>query len=73
MRDNLGKIAERASNRVYRAIKDLRLTGNLFNASGYEYGQEDARKIVRALQRELEVLMARFSENRPAANADFSL
>lgn len=49
-----------ATKRVNRAIKDMRLIGNLSNRSAYAYAEEDVRKIVRALQRELEVLKGRF-------------
>jgi len=38
----------------------MRLIGNLSNRASYEYTEEDARKILRALQRELEDLKLRF-------------
>lgn len=49
-----------ANKRVNRAIKDLRLIGNLSNRSAYTYTDDDVRKIVRALQRELDSVKARF-------------
>jgi hypothetical protein len=60
MRDKRGKFVELANNRVNRTIKDLRLIGNLANRASYEYTEEDARKILRALQREMDDLKLRF-------------
>lgn len=60
MRDKRVKFVELANNRVNRTIKDMRLIGNLSNRASYEYTEEDARKILRALQRELEDLKLRF-------------
>lgn len=61
---NLGKKRERfvalTNKRVNRTIKDLRLIGNLSNRSAYAYTEEDVRKILRALQRELDALKGRF-------------
>lgn len=60
MRDKRGKFVELANNRVNRTIKELRLIGNLSNRASYEYTEEDARKILRALQREMDDLKLRF-------------
>jgi hypothetical protein len=60
MRDKRAKFIELANNRVNRSIKDLRLIGNLSNRASYEYTDEDGRKILRALQRELDDLKLRF-------------
>ena len=49
-----------AVKRVNRAIKDIRLIGNLSNRSVYEFSEDDSRKITKALQKELETLKARF-------------
>lgn len=59
-RDKRAKFIELAENRVNRAIKDLRLIGNLSNRSAYEFSDEDIRKIFRTLQRELDVAKGRF-------------
>jgi hypothetical protein len=61
MRDRRAKFVELANRRVNRAIKDLRLIGNLSNRSAYEFSDEDAKRITRALQKELEMLKSRFS------------
>lgn len=67
------KFVELAVKRVTRAIKDMRLVGNLSNRSAYEYSDDDAKKIVRALQKEVDTVKARFSENGSGSDADFSL
>lgn len=63
------KFVELAEKRVSRAIKDIRLIGNLSNRSNYSYTQEDVRKIVRALKDEVDALKARFeatgSDSKP--------
>lgn len=59
-----------AEKRVTRAIKDLRLIGNLSNKSNYTYTQEDVEKIIKTLQKEFNVLRDRF--NRKMNNDDTS-
>ncbi len=73
MRDKRAKFIELANNRVNRTIKDLRLIGNLSNRASYEYTEEDARKILRALQRELEDLKLRFRGEDQNDDTLFSL
>lgn len=73
MRDKRAKFVELANNRVNRTIKDLRLIGNLSNRASYEYTEEDARKILRALQRELEDLKLRFRGEDQNDDTLFSL
>jgi hypothetical protein len=73
MRDKRGKFVELANNRVNRAIKDLRLIGNLSNRSAYEYTEDDVRKIARVLQRELDHMKARFGGTRDAQMSDFAI
>lgn len=73
MRDRRGKFIELATKRVNRAIKDLRLIGNLSNRSAYEYTDEDARKILRALQRELETTRSKFSGGGTGSENEFNL
>ena len=54
------KFVSLATNRVNRTIKDIRLIGNLSNRSAYEFTEEDVKKIIRTLQRELELMRGRF-------------
>lgn len=55
-----GKFVELAQKRVTRAIKDLRLIGNLANKSNYAYTEEDSKKILNTLEGELKNLRKRF-------------
>ncbi len=62
MRDKRAKFVELAESRVNRAIKDLRLIGNLSNRSAYEFSDDDVKKMFRALQKELDGARSRFSK-----------
>lgn len=73
MRDKRGKFIELATNRMNRTIKDLRLIGNLSNRSAYEYTDEDVRKIVKTLQRELDLVKFRFVGGAQGADGEFNL
>ena len=72
-RDKRAKFVELAQSRVNRAISDIRLVGNLANRTNYEFDAEDSKKIVRALQREVDALKARFDDNGGSQNAEFKL
>lgn len=73
MRDKRGKFIQLATNRVNRVVKDLRLIGNLSNRSAYEYSEDDVRKIVRTLQREIDLMKLRFAGGVQGADGEFSL
>lgn len=60
-RDPKAKFIALANKRVNKAIKDLRLIGNLSNRSIYSYDDTQSRKIIKALQKELDLLRAKFS------------
>jgi hypothetical protein len=62
-----------ANKRVTKAIKDLRLIGNLANRRAYKYDDADARKIIRALQQELDILKARYRGDQGNEDSIFSL
>lgn len=72
-RDRRGKFVELANKRVNRALNDMRLIGNLSNRAAYDYTDEDIKKIVRALQRELDQLKTKFGGTGGAGDSDFSL
>ena len=72
-RDRRAKFVELANARVNKAIKTIRLIGNLSNQSAYEYSEDDVRKIVRALQRELDQLKARFGGPAATGELEFTL
>ncbi len=73
MRDKRAKFVELANKRVNKALVQIRLIGNLANRSAYEFSDEDGRKILRALQKELDVLKLKFGEGSDAAHGNFSL
>jgi hypothetical protein len=67
------KFVELAEARVNRAIKDIRLIGNLSNRSAYDFTEDDVRKIFRALQKEIDTAKARFSGDGKNADNEFKL
>jgi hypothetical protein len=72
-RDKRKKFVELAEARVNRAIKDIRLIGNLANRSAYEYGDEDVKQMFRALQKELEAAKSRFGGDAGGKDNEFKL
>lgn len=63
-RDKRQKFQELAEKRVNKAIKDLRLVGNLSNRNNYSFDEGDIRKIVKALEDEMRALKGRFAQTR---------
>ncbi len=57
-RDKFVSIAEK---RVTRAIKDIRLIGNLSNKNNYAFEAKDVTKIINALEQEVKTLKIKFS------------
>ena len=72
-RDPRERFVELANKRVTNAIRAVRLVGNLSNRRAYEYTDADAKKIVRALQDEINVLKARFQGDSGDDGVIFSL
>jgi len=70
---NREKFVVLAEKRVRRAIKDLRLIGNLANKSNYSYETRDVQKIIKALQKELRDLKERFESSGHRESVEFSL
>jgi hypothetical protein len=68
-RDNFIRLAE---GRVTRAIDSIRVIGNLSNRSNYEYTEEDSKKIIDALQGEVNALKVQFKP-KLASNSSFKL
>jgi hypothetical protein len=63
------KFVELAEKRVNRAIKDIRLIGNLSNRSNYKYADDDVRTIFSVLEKELRSARERFNANLTDAAA----
>ncbi len=73
MANNRQKFVELAEKRTTKAIKTLRLVGNLSNRSNYSYTDEDSVKILRALERELRDLRSRFNNGDGSNEITFKL
>jgi hypothetical protein len=72
-RDPRERFVSLANSRVTSAIHQIRLIGNLANKKNYQYGADDAAKIMRALQRELDELKAKFKGEDKSDSTIFSL
>ena len=73
VRDKRAKFIELAEKRVSRAMKDLRLIGNLSNRSAYDFSEDDVRKIFRTLQKELDIAKGRFSKGGQREDDGFKI
>jgi hypothetical protein len=67
------KFVELAEKRVTRVLKDIRLIGNLSNKSNYSYSDEDVRKIIKALEKEIRKLKLRFEKHGDSEAIEFKL
>jgi len=67
------KFIELAEARVSRALQAIRVVGNLSNRANYEYTDEDVRKIVKALNAEVDAMNARFRNADSKARPEFRL
>lgn len=73
MRDKRERFVSLAEARTDKAIKSIRLVGNLSNRSNYEYDDEDVAQIIRALEREVRALKTRFEESSSSRSQTFRL
>jgi hypothetical protein len=69
-RENFVRLAEA---RVNRALREIRLIGNLSNRGAYAYTEADARSIFKAIQRELDAAKSRFSGDAGLGDKEFRL
>ena len=67
------KFVYMAEKRVVKAIKSIRLVGNLSNKSNYLYTDQDASKIIRALENEVKELKGRFTKGGSKNQIEFNL
>lgn len=72
-RDKAGKFVQLANSRVNRALKELALIGNLANRRNYEYTDEQAKKIIKALQVGVDQLRTKFLSGQADSNNTFEL
>lgn len=72
-RDKSAKFVELANKRVNRAISDIKLISNLANRQNYEFNDEQARKIIKALQQAVDQLKQSFSNTEEPSRGEFKL
>ena len=73
MSDKREKFVKLAEQRVNRALREIRLIGNLSNRSAYSSTEEDVKKIFRVIQKELDAARARFGDGESASGNAFRL
>lgn len=67
------KFVELAEKRVNRALKDLKLIGNLSNRSNYSYTEKDAKTICTVLKKAVDEVKLRFERRGDEAGTEFKL
>ena len=67
------RFVDLAQNRVSKALKDIKLIGNLSNRSNYEYTPEDVTKIMRALKKAVDDCKGRFDQGGKEEDEVFKL
>lgn len=72
-RDKANKFIELANKRVNRTLKNLRLISNLSNKNNYDYSDEQAKKILRTLQKEIDLVKADFNNTGQSEKEEFKL
>ena len=72
-RNKRAKFIELANKRVNRALKDLSLLANLANKRNYDYDDEQVKKIIKALQSELDAVKRSFNSEGAGKSTNFEL
>ena len=67
------KFVELAQKRTTRALKSIRVIGNLSNKNIYEYSEADVSKMIKALDSELKALRERFKTQKRDDDVEFTL
>ena len=67
------KFVSLAEKRVTKAIKDIRLIGNLSNKSNYSYTQDDVKKIIGAMDKEIKNIKSKFNSEKESQEVIFTL
>ena len=73
MEDDRQKFVRLANARVNKAIKAIRIIGNLSNRSNYSYTDTDIDRIFRVLNQELRSCRQRFSSDKMGEEGDFKI
>ena len=69
-RSNFVRLAEA---RVTKALRSIKVIGNLSNKTNYEYTEQDINKIINALQSEITILKSRFKNKGNSESVEFKL
>ena len=69
-RDRFVRLAEKRVNSV---LDKIRLVGNLSDKRYYEYSDEDSKKIIEVLQKQLNITKNKFSSDIKKNNKRFTL
>ena len=72
-RDKRQKFVELAEKRTMNAIKAVRVIGKLGNRAHYEYDENDVKKIISALSKEIDALKNRLSDTKEKGEIEFKL
>jgi ABC-type Fe3+-hydroxamate transport system substrate-binding protein len=67
------KFIELANKRVNKTIKDIQLIGNLANKQNYDYTEQQAKQIIKALQQELDEVKQSFTNTNTSTKKTFLL
>lgn len=67
------KFVQLAESRTINAIRAIRVIGKLGNKSHYQYDEADVKKIVSTLNKEVEALKARMTEQGGRVAVEFKL
>jgi hypothetical protein len=73
MTEKREKFVQLAQSRTINAIRAIRVIGKLGNKSHYQYDEADVKKIVGALNKEVDALKARMSDQSGKAEVEFKL
>ena len=73
MKEKKIKFTDLANSRVNKAIRLLRLISNLANKSHYSYTQDEADKIVSALNNEVKNIKEKFNSKNSRDTNEFKL
>jgi ribosomal protein L7/L12 len=71
--DRRNKFVELAESRTKNAIKAIRVIAKLGNKNAYDFTEADVKKIVAALNREVEALKARMLSTGGKETVEFKL
>ena len=73
MRNKRDKFVELCEKRMTKALKGIRIIGNLSNKNLYEYSQNDVTLMIKALDEEIKSLKDRYQTSEKGHGITFKL